>query len=50
MNRAATLSGLVEVEDDATGEDIETAVREDMWDRLSLSWRERTTDLAAKGE
>lgn len=32
------LAGEVEVEDTATEEDIEAAVREDMWDRLSLTW------------
>jgi len=34
------LSGTIEVDDDATAEDIEAAVREDMWNWLSLSWRE----------
>lgn len=35
------LSGSVELEDDATGADIEAAVREDMWSYLSLTWQER---------
>lgn len=35
------LTGEVEVEDDATAEDIEHAVREDMWNLLSLTWKER---------
>lgn len=36
------LEGEVEVDDDASIEDIEREVREDMWDRLSLTWAERT--------
>lgn len=32
------LTGEVEVESAATDDDIEAAVREDMWNRLSLTW------------
>ena len=35
------LTGEVEVDDDATDEDIEAAVREDMWNFLSLTWKVR---------
>lgn len=34
------LDGEIEVEDDCTDEDIEAAVREDMWNWLSLTWHE----------
>lgn len=30
----------IQVEDDATEEDIDTLVREDMWNRVSLTWCE----------
>lgn len=33
-----SLNGEVEVEDGATDDEIEAAVREDMWNFLSLSW------------
>jgi hypothetical protein len=33
------LEGEIEVEVGATDEEIEEAVREDMWNRLSLTWR-----------
>lgn len=36
------LTGEVEVESAATDDDIEAAVREDMWDRLSLTWHVMT--------
>lgn len=32
------LTGEVEVEDNASNEDIERVVREDMWNFLSLTW------------
>lgn len=32
------LEGEIEAEDDATEEDIDAAVREDMWNWLSLTW------------
>lgn len=32
------MSGEVHVDDDASDEDIEQAVREDMWNYLSLTW------------
>lgn len=32
------LEGEIEVDDNATSEVIEAEVREDMWDRLSLTW------------
>lgn len=34
------LDGTIEVVDDATEEDIEFAVKEDMWNLLSLTWHE----------
>jgi len=34
------LEGEIEVEDGTTDADIESQVREDMWDRLSLTWQE----------
>jgi hypothetical protein len=34
------LSGEIEVEDIATTAEIEAAVREDMWDHISLTWWE----------
>lgn len=34
------LEGEVEVENDASAADIEREVREDMWNRLSLTWEE----------
>lgn len=36
----------IEVEDNATPEEIEAAVREDMWDCLSLTWHEVGKDVA----
>lgn len=35
------LEGEVVVDDDASDADIEREVREDMWDRLSLTWHEK---------
>lgn len=35
------ISGEVEIEDDASQEDIEAAVRDDMWNFLDLTWKER---------
>lgn len=32
------LVGEIEIEDDASDDEIDTAVREDMWDTLSLTW------------
>lgn len=32
------ITGEVEVEDDASEADIEAAVREAMWERLTLTW------------
>lgn len=32
------LEGEIEVDDDATVDTIEAEVREDIWDRLSLTW------------
>ncbi len=40
------LDGEVEVEDDATEADIEAAVREDMWNFLSLTWHEESKEQA----
>lgn len=42
------LTGEVEVENDATDDDIEAAVREDMWDRLSLTWHVITPQTAER--
>jgi hypothetical protein len=36
--------GEVEIEDDATDDDIEDAVREDMWNFLSLTWQKVGAD------
>jgi len=44
------LHGSVEVEDAATEDEIETAVREDMWDRLSLTWWEKDRPDTSEGE
>lgn len=35
------LTGEIEVEDNATDEEIEADVREDMWNWLSLTWRDQ---------
>jgi hypothetical protein len=34
------LEGEIELEDGASDEEIEREVREDMWNRLSLTWEE----------
>lgn len=36
----ADREGEIEVEDSATDDEIEAAVREDMWNGLSLTWEE----------
>lgn len=38
------LEGEVEVEDDATAEEVEAEVRNDMWGFLSLTWEEIPPD------
>lgn len=40
------LTGEIEVEDNATDEEIEAEVREDMWNWLSLTWHEPTLRTA----
>jgi hypothetical protein len=37
-------TGEVEVEDDATDEEIEAAFKEDMWNWLELSWGDEPHD------
>jgi hypothetical protein len=42
------LEGEVEVEDGVSDADIEREVREDMWNRLSLTWEEAANETDPK--